>query len=90
MIKNYQIQVIGKVQGVWFRKYTFDEAVKLNIMGYVRNEQNGAVYVEAEGEESDLNKLLRFLEQGSPMSKVESVNYELAAVQHYTEFKISR
>ncbi|MDN3643736.1 acylphosphatase [Lutimonas halocynthiae] len=90
MIKNYQIQVVGKVQGVWFRKYTFEEAVKLNIVGFVRNEQNGSVYVEAEGIESDLNQLLRFLEKGSPMSKVESVNYELAPVRHYTEFKISR
>ena len=90
MIKNYQIQVVGKVQGVWFRKYTFEEAVKLNIVGFVRNEQNGGVYVEAEGIESDLNKLLLFLEKGSLMSKVESVKYEVAAVKHYEEFKISR
>ena len=90
MIKNYQIEVVGKVQGVWFRKYTFEEAVKLNIVGFVRNEQNGGVYVEAEGIESDLNKLLLFLKEGSPLSKVASVNYELAPVRHYKEFKISR
>ena len=90
MIKNYQIQVVGKVQGVWFRKYTFEEALKLNIMGFVKNEQNGDVYVEAEGIESDLNQLLRFLEKGSPMSKVISVNYEVASVQDYTDFVISR
>ena len=90
MIKNYQIQVVGKVQGVWFRKYTCEEAVKLNITGFVRNEENGNVYVEAEGIESDLIQLLRFLEKGSPMSKVVSVKYEVAAVQHYTDFIISR
>lgn len=90
MIKNYQIQVVGKVQGVWFRKYTFEEALKLNIMGFVKNEQNGDVYVEAEGIESDLNQLLRFLEKGSPMSKVISVSYEVASVQNYTDFVISR
>lgn len=90
MIKNYQIQVVGKVQGVWFRKYTFEEALRLNIVGFVRNEQNGVVYVEAEGIESDLKKLLRFLEKGSPMSKVISVNYEVASVQNYTDFVISR
>lgn len=90
MIKNYQIQVVGKVQGVWFRKYTFEEALKLNIVGFVKNEQNGDVYVEAEGIESDLNQLLRFLEKGSPMSKVISVSYEVASVQNYTDFVISR
>ena len=90
MIKNYQIQVVGKVQGVWFRKYTYDEALKLNLKGFVRNEQNGAVYVEAEGTVSDLTHLLRFLEKGSPMSKVISVNYEVASVQNYTDFVISR
>ncbi len=90
MIKNYQIQVVGKVHGVWFRKYTCDEAIKLSIVGFVRNEKDGSVYVEAEGMESDLNLLLSFLKKGSPMSKVVSVNYKVAPVQNHSDFIISR
>ena len=90
MIKNYQIQVAGKVQGVWFRKYTYEEAVKLKITGFVRNQSNGTVYVEAEGLKSNLDQLLRFLEKGSPISKVASVKYEAGTVKNYTDFMISR
>ena len=90
MINNYQIHVVGKVQGVWFRKYTCDQANKLNIVGFVRNEKNGGVFVEAEGIESDLHLLLSFLKKGSPMSQVTSVNYKEATVQNYTDFLISR
>ena len=90
MIKNYQIHVQGTVQGVWFRKYTCQEAIKLNLKGVVRNEQNGDVYIEAEGVETDLNQLLRFLERGSPLSKVSSVNFKIAPLKNHTEFKISR
>ena len=90
MIKNYQIHVLGTVQGVWYRKYTCEEAIKLNLKGFVRNEQDGAVYVEAEGEESALIQLLQFLKQGSPMSKVSSVSHEIAPLKNIEGFTISR
>lgn len=90
MIRNYQIHIAGKVQGVWFRKYTCEEAIKLNLTGYVRNEPGGGVYVEAEGKEDQLNLLLRFLEQGSPMSKVSSVSHKEAPLKNFETFKISR
>ena len=87
---HFNISVKGAVQGVWFRKYTCEEAIKLNLKGVVRNEKNGDVYIEAEGVETNLNQLLRFLERGSPLSKVSSVNFKIAPLKNYTEFKISR
>ena len=90
MIRNYQIHIAGKVQGVWFRKYTYQEAIKLQLTGYVRNEPGGGVYVEAEGEEDQLILLLRFLEKGSPMSKVSSVNHKEAPLKKFQKFEISR
>jgi len=90
MIRNYQIHIAGKVQGVWFRKYTYQEAIKLQLTGYVRNEPGGGVYVEAEGEENQLILLLRFLEQGSPMSKVSSVSHKEASLKNFGTFIVSR
>ena len=90
MIKNYQIHISGLVQGVWFRKYTFEEALKLQLKGFVRNEDHGGVYVEAEGEELQLKQLLEFLKKGSPLSKVKSVTYEIAPFKNYRTFEISR
>ena len=35
---HYKILVKGKVQGVWFRKYTKEKAEVLGLKGYVKNE----------------------------------------------------
>jgi len=87
---HFNISVKGLVHGVWFRKYTCEEAIKLNLKGFVRNEIDGSVYVEAEGEETDLIQLLQFLKQGSPLSKVSAVNHKIAPLKIFEAFKISR
>ncbi len=72
--KHLNIIVTGKVQGVWFRKHTQDKALSLNLNGFVRNEPDGSVYVEVESElEHILNEFIKWLHQGSPLSKVEKV-----------------
>jgi len=48
-MKHLNITVKGVVQGVFFRASTKDQADQLGICGLVRNEQDGSVYVEAEG-----------------------------------------
>ncbi len=90
MVKNYRINVLGKVQGVWFRKYTKEAATSYHIRGLVKNEIDGSVYIEAEGEEKDLNSFLQWLHKGSPLSTVEQIKWEEGLIKGYTEFKISR
>ncbi len=46
---HYKIVVKGKVQGVFFRKCTQEAALKIGVNGFVENEPNGDVYLEAEG-----------------------------------------
>ncbi|MBU3924497.1 acylphosphatase, partial [Patescibacteria group bacterium] len=53
MEKHLMIKIFGKVQGVSFRYYAREEALKLNLCGFVRNEFGGAVCIEAEGEEKN-------------------------------------
>jgi acylphosphatase len=66
--------VSGKVQGVFFRKYTSIEASKIgDLTGYVKNLPDGRVEVVAEGERASLESLLAFLHKGSPKSKVTHV-----------------
>ena len=73
--KHYKIKVEGKVQGVWFRKYTQEKALSLNLKGLVRNEPDGSVYVEVESEqENKLNEFIQWLYQGSPLSEVDNVS----------------
>lgn len=49
MYRQFQFQVYGKVQGVWFRKYTQQEAMRLGIKGWVKNTSYGTVLGEAQG-----------------------------------------
>jgi len=84
----YQIKVKGRVQGVWFRKYTFQKALDLGLMGFVKNELDDSVYIEAEGDSEQLNEFINWLYRGSPLSKVTSVDYKKGPLGNYDAFEI--
>ena len=90
MIKNYRIQVLGIVQGVWFRKYTKEAAIGFNLTGRVRNDADGSVFVIAEGQEPDLRSFIEWLHKGSPMSHVQQVLFEEGDIEGFNDFQISR
>ena len=90
MKELYCITVIGSVQGVWFRKYTKDQADLLKIKGFVKNRQDGSVYIEAEGEKQNLLEFIDWLYLGSPMSNVKEVIWEQGESQSFKKFEIIR
>ncbi len=65
--------VRGKVQGVWFRAGTRDEATKLGLRGYACNLANGDVEVLAAGDADAIARLQEWLRQGPPQARVEEV-----------------
>lgn len=83
--------VSGKVQGVFFRAYTRDKALALGITGWVRNLRDGRVEVTAEGPKEALEQLLHWLKtEGSPLSRVDNVEYEwLDATGEFRSFGIA-
>ena len=87
---HYTIQVFGKVQGVWFRKYTKDKADEFGIVGYVQNEPDGNVFIEAEASQEVLREFVEWLYQGSPLSKVTKVVFTTGKVQNFKGFKIRK
>jgi len=68
--------VSGRVQGVWFRETTRQQAVSLGLKGRAVNLPNGDVEVIACGAEEDLKQLQDWLWQGPSMSRVASVRCE--------------
>ena len=90
MIKNYRIKVIGTVQGVWFRKYTKEAADQRSILGFVRNESDGSVLIEAQGHIKILEDFIDWLYQGSPLSRVIEVQYKEVEPGSFEGFSISR
>lgn len=66
----------GRVQGVGFRAYVEDNAIRLDLKGWVRNRWNGAVEVTAEGERQSLENFLAILRRGPRAASVTEVTYE--------------
>lgn len=86
----YRISVRGKVQGVFFRKYTQEKAIELGLTGTVENLADGSVLIVTEGDLDKLEQLVVWCEEGSPASKVVSVNYEVIKSHGYDGFMIKR
>lgn len=90
MLRHYKITIKGKVQGVWYRKSTQEKAIELKIKGYVRNQSNGNVYIEAEGNESQLKALLEWCSKGPEFAVVDTVSFEESDMQRFKSFDILR
>ncbi len=66
--------VTGKVQDVFFRASTRDEARRLGLHGYAKNLPDGSVEVVAAGDVAAIAALATWLQQGPPMAKVATVH----------------
>jgi len=87
-MKHLNIKIYGRVQGVFFRDSAKERANKSGIYGFVRNEPDGTVYIEAEGEEENLKKFLDWCHQGPLMALVEKVELEAGDNKNFRDFII--
>ena len=89
-MKHLNICVYGKVQGVHYRQSTLATAKQLGVNGLVHNESDGSVYIEAEGEEDQLRKLLEWCSKGPPLAVVSDIKYAEGPVVMFSGFSITR
>ena len=71
--KTVGIRVTGKVQGVFYRASTQKQAQALHLRGFVCNESDGSVYLEATGPQEALDVLVAWCRQGPPRAQVDQV-----------------
>jgi acylphosphatase len=78
MESNVRAHVIisGRVQGVFFRAETQQEALRLGVCGWVRNRPDGTVEAVFEGGAQSVEKAIEWCHQGSPMARVTDVNVQ--------------
>jgi acylphosphatase len=88
--RRFRARVRGRVQGVFFRASTADEARRLGLAGWVRNEPDGAVALEAEGEEGALEALLAWCRVGPPAARVDDLAVEWIAPTGEVGFAVRR
>lgn len=71
--EHLEAWVRGRVQGVGFRVFVAREAWRLGLVGWVRNDADGAVHVVAQGAPPDLDALLEALHEGPMGADVRDV-----------------
>ena len=84
--KRLSARITGRVQGVGFRNFTQRRARRLGLTGWVRNEPDGSVRLEAEGPREALDDLVEAVHQGPRMAVVDDV--EVAWDDATDEFEI--
>jgi acylphosphatase len=83
-----EMTVEGRVQGVGYRDYVRRRASGLGLVGYVMNLKDGRVRVHAEGEREVIEELMRLLDKGPPLSRVDRVAVRwLLPGRRYSEFE---
>ncbi|WP_028575589.1 acylphosphatase [Desulfonatronovibrio hydrogenovorans] len=75
-MKSMRCVISGKVQGVYFRAWTKDQADSLGVKGWVRNISDGRVEVLAQGADEATAEFKKRLIQGSSMSEVKNIECE--------------
>ena len=86
MIKHLNIKIYGKVQGIFYRVTAKEQARKLNIFGFARNENGESVYIEAEGEEGNLDKFVAWCKVGPPLARVDNVEITQGQIKNFSDF----
>lgn len=87
---RYRIRVKGKVQGVFYRSTAQAKAKELGLSGWVKNEEDGSVLIEAEGEEQKLLKLVDWCKEGPGAAVVNDVEYNEIEPKGVNGFEIKK
>lgn len=85
---SYLAHISGKVQGVYFRASSQQQAIEYGISGYARNLADGDVEVLMCGEQNNVAKMLEWLNQGPSTAKVDKVDIKQVEWQQHNFFSI--
>lgn len=77
--KSVRVAVSGKVQGVWFRGWTVEQARARSLSGWVRNRADGTVEAVFAGEPAAVDAMVEACRTGPRLARVEAVAVEPAA-----------
>ncbi len=80
----YKFIILGKVQGVFYRKFVSQAMMNKQYKGYIQNLSDGTVEVVAEVFDDDLDTFIHILKEGSPLSSVEDIQYEIISDAEFT------
>ena len=88
-MKHLNITIIGRVQGVGFRYSALRAANNYKIKGFVRNNTDGSVYIEAEADELNLKLFMEWCRKGPGFARVDKIIQTESGIQGFEDFRIA-
>ena len=85
---HVNIKIFGEVQGVFFRHSARLKAREIGVTGFVKNEPDSTVYIEAEGDKKVLEQFLEWCRHGSESARVEKMESFPGSVEDFSDFVI--
>ena len=73
------VRIRGRVQGVWFRAWTVEQASLRRLRGWVRNRRDGSVEAIVAGADEDVEAMVAWARRGPPAARVGAVSVEAAS-----------
>lgn len=89
-MKACTIRVSGHVQGVFFRVSTKEVADRLGVRGRVKNDDDGTVFIEAEGTDAAVDQLVEWCRKGPPHAQVRSVEVNIVQPKGFRDFSVEK
>ena len=83
-----KVHVFGRVQGVFFRQWTLNQARRLGVSGWVRNAPDGTVEAHVFGDEDAVADMIAALHQGPSQARVEDVTVEPIEPEDISGFSV--
>lgn len=92
MVHHVHAIIKGRVQGVGYRNWAFNQAKLLKLHGWIRNLPSGEVELVAEGPESTLHAFVSALKNGPSLAKVTEVDTSWTSQEapQYPDFQVKR
>ena len=83
-----RVRAHGKVQGVFFRDSTREEAQNRKVSGWVRNAKDGTVEAVFEGEPDDVEALVWFVRSGPGSADVKRIDVDEEEPEGLRRFEV--
>ena len=82
------VRISGRLQDVWYRGWTCDEAVQRGLTGWVRNRGDSSVEALFAGPAGPVEEMINACRQGPPAAEVLKVEIEKADMPEQRRFEL--
>jgi len=86
---QYEVKITGRVQGVGFRYFVLQRAIEIGIKGWVKNCGYNEVVVLAQGNETEINTFIDYLQIGPTRARVNKISkYKIELLSDFDNFSV--